>query len=333
MRRALIVCALGGIRVRGLGLAACALALLAATPAPAHSQSSAVPERFDRVVIDAGHGGDDEGAKGADGLVEKELVLDLAQRLAAKLREQGLTVDLTRNEDAFVPLDERTRVANAAHADLFVSIHANASRLAKVRGAETFFASLEASDEAAEELARAENAAFGPAAAKLSAGDPVLAILGDLMAQQQLADSQEFARIAQREIAGAAGARSRGVKQAPFVVLMGVRMPAVLVEVGFVSNPSDEKALQKKGERERIASSLARAIRTFGALQDERSGVARGKAAKRPRSEAQPSEAQTREPAKRPRSEAQPSEAQTREPAKQPRCEAQPSGARTGGQR
>jgi len=242
--------------------------------APSGAEPRGAPERFDRVVIDAGHGGDDQGAKGASGLVEKELVLDLAQRLAAKLRAQGFTAVLTRSADAFVPLDERTRVANAAGADLFVSIHANASRLANVRGAETFFASLEASDEAAEELARAENAAFGPAAAKLSAGDPVLAILGDLIAQQQLADSQEFARLAQREIAGA-GPRSRGVKQAPFVVLMGVRMPAVLVEVGFISNPTDEKALRRKGERERIAASLARAIRTFGDRQDQRSGVAR----------------------------------------------------------
>jgi N-acetylmuramoyl-L-alanine amidase len=248
-----------------------ACALLAA---PAGAEPLGAPERFDRVVIDAGHGGDDHGARGASGQLEKELVLDLAQRLAAKLRARGVTAVLTRNADAFVPLDERTRVANASAADLFVSIHANASRLVKVRGAETFFASLEASDEAAEELARAENAAFGPAAAKLNQGDPVLAILGDLMAQQQLADSQEFARIAQREITGA-GSRSRGVKQAPFVVLMGVRMPAVLVEVGFVSNPSDEVALRKKGERERIAASLARAIRIFGDRQDQRLGVAR----------------------------------------------------------
>jgi len=147
-----------------------------------------------------------------------------------------------------------------------------------VSGVETFFASPEASDEAAEELARAENAAFGPAAAKLALGDPVLAILGDLMAQQQLADSQEFARAAQRELARSAAARSRGVKQAPFVVLMGVRMPAVLVEVGFITNPHDERALRKPAERERIAAGLARAIATFRARQDERSGVVQARA-------------------------------------------------------
>jgi N-acetylmuramoyl-L-alanine amidase len=251
------------------GAAACAL-LVCAQVAPAS-------ERFERVVIDAGHGGDDHGAEGTAGLLEKELVLDLAQRVAKKLRAQGLRVELTRSSDAFVALDARTEIANRAAADLFLSIHANASRAPSVRGIETFFASPEASDEAAEELARAENAAFGPAAAKLSQGDPVLAILGDLMAQQQLADSQDFARLAQREIARGAPARSRGVKQAPFVVLMGVRMPAVLVEVGFITNPQDERALRKAAERERIAAALARAIAGFRVRQDERAGVARAR--------------------------------------------------------
>jgi N-acetylmuramoyl-L-alanine amidase len=237
--------------------------------------AQAAPERFDRVVIDAGHGGDDHGAAGPAGLREKDLVLDLARRLAKKLRAHGLDVLFTREADAFVALDVRTDRANQSGGDLFVSIHANASRATSARGIETYFASPEASDEAAEALARAENAAFGPAAAKLAQGDPVLAILGDLMAQQQLADSQEFARLAQRELARRGVARSRGVKQAPFVVLMGVRMPAVLVEVGFLTNPVEEKALRKPAERERIASGLARAIVAFRARQDERSGVAR----------------------------------------------------------
>jgi N-acetylmuramoyl-L-alanine amidase len=192
-------------------------------------------------------------------------------------KEPGLDVTLTRRTDVYIPLEERTAIANRQSADLFLSIHANASRAPGVRGIETFFASPEASDEAAEELARAENAAFGPAAAKLAQGDPVLAILGDLMAQQQLADSQDFARLAQREITRVAPARSRGVKQAPFVVLMGVRMPAVLVEVGFITNPQDERALRKPAERERIAAGLARAIAGFRVRQDERAGVAQAR--------------------------------------------------------
>jgi len=258
----------GGSFVRALTLA-CALAL---STAPALGETPRARDRFDRVVIDAGHGGDDRGAEGPAGLVEKELVLDLAQRLAKKLRARGIAVSHTRAGDAFVSLDERTRIANAAGADLFLSIHANASRSASVRGIETFFASPEASDEAAEELARAENAAFGAGAAKLAEGDPVLAILGDLLATQHLADSQAFARLAQGELSRGA-ARSRGVKQAPFVVLMGVRMPAVLVEVGFITNPSDEKALRKGAERERIASGLARAIAAFREQQDARAGM------------------------------------------------------------
>ena len=141
-----------------------------------------------------------------------------------------------------------------------------------MRGTETFFASPEASDEAAEELARAENAAFGTGAAKLAENDPVRAILGDLLATQHLADSQAFARLAQRELARGA-ARSRGVKQAPFVVLMGVRMPAVLVEVGFITNPEDEKALRRSAERERIASGLARAVAAFREQKDARAGL------------------------------------------------------------
>jgi N-acetylmuramoyl-L-alanine amidase len=251
------------------------LALLAALCA---APAGAAPERFDRVVIDAGHGGDDHGAEGPAGLREKDLVLDLARRLAKKLRAQGLEVRFTRDADAFVALDARTEIANRAAADLFVSIHANASRAQSARGVETYFASPEASDEAAEELARAENAAFGPMAGKLADGDPLLSILGDLMAQEQLSDSQEFARLAQRELAQGAAARSRGVKQAPFVVLMGVRMPAVLVEVGFITNPADEKVLRKAAERERIATGLSRAIATFRLRQDERSGVAHAQA-------------------------------------------------------
>jgi N-acetylmuramoyl-L-alanine amidase len=257
--------------VRGFAVS-CALACSAALGV---AQASAAQERFDRVVIDAGHGGDDHGASGPAGMLEKDLVLDLAHRLARKLRAQGIDVRFTRASDEFVALDERTEIANSVGGDLFVSIHANASRATSARGIETYFASPEASDEAAEELARAENASFGAAAAKLPNGDPLLSILGDLMAQQQLTDSQEFARLAQKEIARGATARSRGVKQAPFVVLMSVRIPAVLVEVGFITNPLEEKALRKQAERERIASGLARAIAAFGIRQDERSGVAR----------------------------------------------------------
>jgi len=251
-------------------------AWLAAAPAGAGlpaSVDAAGPPRFGTVVIDAGHGGGDDGASGPAGLLEKDLVLDVAERLAARLRADGLDVVLTRADDEFVALDERTRLANEAGADLFISIHANASTFHGVRGIETFFASPEATDDAARELAHAENLAFGSAAAKVSQGDPLLAILGDMLANEYLTASQEFARIAQRRIAQAEEARSRGVKQAPFVVLMGVRMPAVLVEIGFLTNGGDARALAGQAERDRLAQGLAEAVASFRERQDARLGV------------------------------------------------------------
>jgi N-acetylmuramoyl-L-alanine amidase len=248
------------------GLAACALA---APPA------QATPDRFDTVVIDAGHGGDDHGAEGPRGLLEKDLTLDVARRLARRLEREGVRVVLARREDRFVGLEERTRVANDARADLFLSIHANGAEARAARGVETFFASLEASDEASKRLAIAENEAFGGAAAPaLAGGDPLAAILGDMIATEHLVESQEFARLALHQLAAGEGTHSRGVKQAPFVVLMGVQMPAALVEIGFITNSREEALLAQAAERERIAAGLALAIAEFGRRFDARRGGA-----------------------------------------------------------
>jgi N-acetylmuramoyl-L-alanine amidase len=259
--RLALAAALGGLVAAGAG----------ASAAP---PTSASPRRFATVVVDAGHGGEDHGARGPKGLLEKDLVLDLSRRLARRLEQQGLTVLMTRDADRFVTLDERTRLANGAQADLFVSIHANASALHGVHGIETFFASPEATDESARALAQRENLAFGEAAARMAEGDPVRAILGDLLATEQLAEAQEFARMTQRRLATAEASRSRGVKQAPFVVLMGVQMPAVLVEVGFLTNASEERRLVAGAERERLAAGLADAVAAFRARSDARLGLA-----------------------------------------------------------
>jgi len=224
------------------------------------------------VVVDPGHGGEDQGATGPGGLLEKDLVLDVAQRLARRLRREGLRVVMTRSSDRFVSLEQRTAIANQAHADLFLSIHANASRYRRVRGTETFFASLEATDEAARDLAAAENLAFGDKRALAARGDPLLAILGDLIVTEYLNDSQEFARMVQVRLANARGGRSRGVKQAPFVVLMGVRMPAVLVEIGFLTNAGEERALRHNEQRERLAGGLADAVKAFRVRYEARLG-------------------------------------------------------------
>ena len=256
----------------------CARVLLrvaaAGAVAIAAAAASAGEDRFDTVVIDAGHGGDDQGAKGRGGLIEKDLVLDVGRRVAGELRDAGLRVVMTRETDRFVGLEERTSVANDAGADLFVSIHANGSRARQARGIETFFAALEASDESAAELARAENEAFGAAGeAAAPSDDPLLAILGDMIATEHLKDSQEFARLAQHALASDR-ARSRGVKQAPFVVLMGVQMPAALVEIGFITNAREERELGDEHARERIAADLAGAILEFGRRYDARRGGA-----------------------------------------------------------
>lgn len=247
----------------------CAAAALAVGSATARADG-APPDRFDVVVIDAGHGGDDEGAKGPRGLREKDLVLDVASRVADRLGDSGLKVVLTRADDRFVGLEERTSIANDARADLFVSIHANGSDARSARGIETYFVSLEATDEAARKLAKAENEAFGPVSAVVVPEDPLLAILGDMIANEHLALSQEFASLAQRSLDGAS--HSRGVKQAPFVVLMGVQMPAALVEIGFITNADEERSLTLSGHRDRIADGLALAVLEFGRRFDARRG-------------------------------------------------------------
>ena len=230
-------------------------------------------DRFDVVVLDAGHGGHDKGATGPSGLREKDLVLDVTHKLARRLERSGIKVILTRKKDRFLSLEERTAVANDARADLFLSVHANASPSRKPRGIETYFASLDASDDAARATAERENMAFGAASPDFGQDDPLAAILGDLIATEHLQESSEFAKLAEGELSVLSRSRSRGVKQAPFVVLMGVQMPASLVEIGFLTNPDEEKGLKKAGRRDAIAAALADAVIDFGKRYDARRGV------------------------------------------------------------
>jgi len=230
-------------------------------------------DRFDVVAIDAGHGGVDEGAVGARGLAEKEIVLDVAKRLEALLQARGLRVVLTRDSDTFVSLEARSAVANDARADLFVSVHANSSKSPKPRGIETFFVSLEASDELSRELARRENEALRVTGPASPARDPLLALLGDMAVNEYMHESDTFAKLVEKELAAVDRVASRGVKQAPFVVLMGVQMPSSLVEIGFLSNPAEEKSLRTSGRRAEIAQALARAVLAFGKSYDARRGV------------------------------------------------------------
>ena len=196
-------------------------------------------DRFDIVVIDAGHGGDDDGAIGPAGNREKDVVLAVARELAKRLRSRDVQVVMTRVDDVFVSLEQRTAIANDARGDLFLSIHANADADAASHGTETYFLALEASDAAAAGVASRENRSFeGDAQSQIEAlNDPFIALLGDLIATEHHEESSQLASAACRS-------RSRRRRCAPaasnrrlFVVLTGVQMPAALVEIGFVTNP------------------------------------------------------------------------------------------------
>lgn len=219
---------------------------------------------LDVIVIDPGHGGGDTGAIGPEGTREKDLTLALSERLAAALRDRlPVRVVLTRSEDAELPLATRAAIGNELEADLFLSLHLNSSYGRSARGTETYFLSLEASDERAAEAAAAANAANGEAA------DPTLdleLILWDMAQSRHLAASQQLANLIQEELNQALDLRDRGVKQAPFTVLMGAAMPAVLVELGFLSNPEEEERLGDSAYQTALTDALVRSISRFRAL-------------------------------------------------------------------
>lgn len=220
---------------------------------------------IDVIVIDPGHGGPDSGAVGSKGLVEKEVTLDIAKRLEALLRDEpGLKVMLTRETDLLVPLEERTRIANQSAADLFISIHTNASRKRSARGCETFFLSAAKTDEA-RAAAALENSSIRferPTGLAQELND-LDYILMDLVQSEYLRESQELAAIIQKRLDRSLSIPSRGVSQAGFVVLNKAYMPAVLVEAAFISNKKEEGLLRKESFRQKIALALYQSIKEF----------------------------------------------------------------------
>ena len=254
------------MKQRTAALAACVCAAaLAFHPARAE-------DGFDTVVIDPGHGGEDSGARGPGGTLEKDLVLRVARALGERLTARGLRVVHTRTRDVFVPLEQRTAIANDARGDLFVSIHANAAEDATSRGTETYFLALSPSDASAERVAKRENEAFGEAATGIAAvNDPFIALVGDLIATEHLQESSLLAHAIQGQLAGLSP-RSRGVKQALFVVLTGVQMPASLVEIGFITSAEEEAHMRSAdGLRDTVAA-LERAIVEYGHSHAQRLG-------------------------------------------------------------
>ena len=213
-----------------------------------------------KIVIDAGHGGGDPGAIGRTGLREKDVNLDIARRLGNLLRSYGVEVVMTRNSDRFVPLDRRVEIANNSGADLFVSIHSNANRVRSLSGVEAYYVSAGIND------SKRAYATAGSAALNLDdaffASDSLnlKAILWDMIYTYNRAESIQLSRSICRSIGSNLDARVIGIKGARFEVLRGVRMPAVLIEAGFLSNYNEERMLKNSYYRQRIAESIVEGI-------------------------------------------------------------------------
>jgi N-acetylmuramoyl-L-alanine amidase/type II secretory pathway predicted ATPase ExeA len=219
--------------------------------------------KISRIVIDPGHGGSDTGAMGPHGLIEKNLCLDVASRLG-KLIEQNIPVAeviYTRKDDTYVPLEQRTAIANNAHADLFISIHANSSDSSDVRGVETYYLSLATSPESMK-LATRENA-LGQ-----SSLHDLPELIQKITRNEKISDSRQFAADVQEALAGrlqlvSRNETNRGVKRAPFVVLTGANMPSILSEISFLSNAKDESLLLQSNQRQRVAEGLYSGIAEY----------------------------------------------------------------------
>jgi N-acetylmuramoyl-L-alanine amidase len=242
----------------------------AAPPQPAqpksdgtHSLTRALGLKIGRIVIDPGHGGHDTGTIGPTGLMEKELCLDIAQRLGKTIKEEmpWVEVHYTREDDTFIPLENRTALANQLKADMFISIHANSSRDRGARGIETYYLSFASSDEALEVAAR-ENALAQSSIHELQD------ILKQIARNEKIEESRELAQQVQEGLAGrmqrySRYLKNRGVKKAPFIVLIGANMPSVLTEISFLSNPSDEAALKKPEHRDRVVEGIFKGVSSY----------------------------------------------------------------------
>jgi N-acetylmuramoyl-L-alanine amidase len=217
--------------------------------------------KLDRVVIDPGHGGHDTGTIGPTGLMEKDLVLDVAKRLGALIAQRlGSEVVYTREDDTFIPLEERTYIANDKKADLFLSIHANSSQLPRIAGSETFYLNFSTTPDAIEVAAR-ENATSQTSIHELQT------LVQKIALNEKVQESRELAIVVQRALYGNLprnrSYKNRGIKKAPFVVLIGAQMPSVLAEIAFLSNPKDEGLLKRPEYRQKVAEALFRGVSQY----------------------------------------------------------------------
>jgi N-acetylmuramoyl-L-alanine amidase len=219
--------------------------------------------KIGRIVIDAGHGGHDTGTIGPTGLMEKDLCLDVALRLGKIIQQRlpGADVIYTRSDDTFIPLEERTHIANEAKADLFISIHANSSHDHGARGIETYYLNLKGSPDAMEVASR-ENATANESIHDLDD------IVKKIARSEKIDESREFASDIQDSLSKRIQkqykpVKDRGVRKAPFVVLIGADMPSILTEISFLSNPADEQLLKKPEHRQRVAEGLYQGVASY----------------------------------------------------------------------
>jgi N-acetylmuramoyl-L-alanine amidase len=229
---------------------------------PLHIPNVPAATTLRRIVVDAGHGGKDPGAVGPSGILEKDVTLKLAKELARELTRQiGCEVVLTRSEDVYLPLEERTAIANKVGADLFISLHANANRNRNAYGIETYYLNFSKNDKAAAVVAR-ENGT------SLQQVTDLELILFDLMANAKINESSRLATVIQENLVQGIGKkysdiRDLGVRQGPFYVLLGATMPSVLVETAFISHPREEKRLASRAYQKTAANAIALAIRDY----------------------------------------------------------------------
>ena len=239
----------------------------ASAPQPTRNGQSTLTRalglKIGRIVIDAGHGGHDTGTIGPTGLMEKDLCLDVALRLGKIIQQRLPSADVvfTRSDDTFIPLEERTHIANEAKADMFISIHANSSQDSGARGIETYYLNLKGSDEAMEVAAR-ENATSGEGIHELQD------LVKQIARTEKIDESKEFAEDVQDSLSkrvqrAARTVKNRGVRKAPFVVLIGADMPSILTEISFLSNAADEKMLKQPEHRQRVAEGIYQGVASY----------------------------------------------------------------------
>jgi N-acetylmuramoyl-L-alanine amidase len=228
------------------------------------------------IVVDPGHGGAETGAVGPGGLQEKDVTLQIARRLAAAIpKVVSSRIVLTRDSDSVISLDDRTSLANHEKANLFLSLHANSSRATGVHGSETYYLSLETSDRLSQEVASRENQS--PPSVLPPGAEPrnpdLDFILWDLAQSAHINESSRIAESIQTQLNVVSKTENRGIKQAPFRVLAGAAMPAVLVEVGFISHPEEEKQLRSAAFQESVAGAIAKAVGDFFARRQSAAPV------------------------------------------------------------